>query len=261
MARAINLLRADPDYHREDFSAGLRACGFELEERIASPQPEDLLLVWNRYGRDLAEAARFEAAGATVLVAENGYLGKLWRGAPWFALARTRHNGLGTWNEGGPERWDSWGVELAPWRTGGEEVLFLNARGIGADPVRQPPDFLARAIVQIGRLTRLPIRVRHHPGRRTDAATPLEADWGKASACATWGSTAALKALLAGIPVFHGLRDWIGAPAARYLGTATDLDGRMDDERRLETFRRLAWAMWSRAEIADGSAIAYLLRR
>ena len=43
--------------------------------KLDRPKPGDLVVVWNRYGNYEAEALRFEAAGAAVIVMENGYLG------------------------------------------------------------------------------------------------------------------------------------------------------------------------------------------
>ena len=38
-------------------------------------KPDDILIIWNRYGKNDEYARQFEAAGATVLIAENGYIG------------------------------------------------------------------------------------------------------------------------------------------------------------------------------------------
>ena len=131
--RALNLLRESLHYRKEAFSAGLGALGFQVVPALRDPLPGDVLLIWNRYGRFDDEARRFEAAGATVLVTENGHLGKAWQGGDWYSLAIGHHLGAGRWAVGGPERWAAIGTECAPWRDPGpwaNEILVLAQRGI-----------------------------------------------------------------------------------------------------------------------------------
>lgn len=98
-------------------------------------------------------------------------------------------------------------------------------------------------------------RVRAHPGQKS--CKPLDDDLANASAVATWGSGAALKALLWGIPCFHGFRRWIGAGASTFLQDANPNAPQRPD--RLETFRRVASAMWRVSEIESGEAFSQLL--
>lgn len=247
--RALNALPDGPNYRREDFSAGLRAIGAEVVQNLPKPRAGDLLLVWNRHGAKNALAQHFEAAGAEVLVAENGYLGKVWQGRKWFALARGHHAGAGHWTDGGPQRWDSWGAEMAPWREGGQEVLILEQRGIGEPGVASPPSWADHVQARIGG------RVRRHPGASVPAV-PLDEDLRNARCVVTWHSGAALHALLLGVPVFHDFPRWIGAGAARPLSDFERGPMRGD---RLATFRRLAWAMWTDEEVRSGEAFRSVL--
>jgi hypothetical protein len=64
--------------------------------------------------------------------------------------------------------------------------------------------------------------------------------------CITWGSGAAVKALLWGIRVESHMPDWI----AQQNNT---------DEGRLAMFRRIAWAQWTLDDFASGYAFARLL--
>ena len=84
----------------------------------------------------------------------------------------------------------------------------------------------------------------------------LEDDLRDAWACITWGSGAALKALTLGIPVFHGMPNWIGAGAALPMHADLEHPARGD---RLPAFRRLAWAMWNLQEIESGEPFRRLL--
>ncbi len=137
--RALSLLRNSEHYRAAAFCAGLQAMGFEVVTQIPDPTPADALLTWNRSGGNNETAHRFENAGARVIVAENGYLGKCWRDDKWFALALGHHLGAGEWLPKGPERWDAMHVSLAPWREGGSDVLVLEQRGIGEPGIASPP--------------------------------------------------------------------------------------------------------------------------
>lgn len=250
MTRAMLMLLDQPNKHREAdaFAAGLREHGYSVHNAIPDPKRGDLLLIWNRMGKHHSEARRFEAAGARVIVAENGYLGAEWRGQRWFAMSVGHHNGAGRWPVGGPERWDSWGVELAPMRDLGGETVMLAQRGIGEQALRAPERWTDQTARQYG------ARLRRHPGTRKDGIS-LEQDLRGASAVVTWSSGAALKALVMGCHCWHGMPRWIGAPAATRVGAPLNLN-----DRRLPMFQRLAWAMWSEAEAASGVAFGGLLR-
>ncbi len=261
--RAQLSLREAIAYRRDAFAAGLERAGFRVESRVVSPAKDDVLVIWNRHGQGEEDARRFEAAGARVVVAENGHLGKAWRGGNWYALALGHHAGAGDWPYGGPSRWDGWGVELGRWRHTGGDVLIFGQRGIGESAYRSPPQWAEQMLDRIRR--RCPDvkpRIRPHPDAlRGAAAVRLDDDLAGVMACVTWNSTAAASVLLAGVPVFYDCPTWIGAqaglPAADLIEGA---DPKRDDAARLAMFRRMAWAMWDLDEIASGAAFRHLLR-
>lgn len=239
-------------YGRDTFRAGLENCGYVWTDYIQTPTPEDVLLIWNRGVINNVIAHRWQAAGARVLVAENGYLGKHWRGVQWYAIALGRHGGGGYWPLAGPQRWHGWAVPLAPWRKPGGDLVVLAQRGIGEPGITAPPNWYISMCS-----TFKSARVRVHPGK-DDVTLPLERDLANTSAVITWSSGAALKALVLGIPVFYGYKDWIGAGAARHVddrskGVSTD------DAARLAMFERLAWAQWTKEEVAQGEPFRKLL--
>jgi hypothetical protein len=243
------MLLAQPNKHAEAalFAAGLEACGFTVHARIDDPKPGDVLVVWNRMGAHHTHAKRFEQARATVLVAENGYLGAQWQGRRWFALSRSHHNGRGRWPQGGPERWASWGVELAPMRGLMGETVLLAQRGIGEPDLRAPDHWTA----ETARSMRA--RIRRHPGTSTTGPSLAE-DLANAAAVVTWSSGAALQAMLMGCWCFYGMPGWIGAPAATLVGR-----GLSPVDLRLPMFERMAWAMWDIDEVARGDAFREVL--
>lgn len=248
MKRALCLIRSQLVYRRESFCAGLESAGYKVVGAIADPGPDDLLVIWNRYGEFDAVARRFEKFGATVIVAENGYVRE---SGKWFALAKSHHSGAGKWNVGGPERWDSIGIELQPWRTG-SEIVILGQRGIGEPGIAAPRGWAETVQRQIGG------RIRPHPGNN-DPTVPLEHDLRNAKAVVTWHSAAALRALILGVPVFCAFPRWIAASAATPLDRFPDLSN-LDNLDRLSMFRRLAWAQWRIEEIQTGEAFRCLMR-
>lgn len=218
----------------EIFRKGLERVGFSVEIGIPrEPRGCDLLVTWNRIGSADYVARMMETVGLPVLVTENASWGNEFAGDRWYSLARNFHNMAGKFPVGDASRWDGLGVDLASWRTAGETVV-LPQRGIGPPEVAMPRGWPGQ---QCG-------RIRPHPGRFP--GVPLEQDLAKAGKVITWGSGAAIKALMWGIPVDSHMPVWIG-----------EQDN--EDAGRLAMFRRLAWAQWRHTEIASGEAFSRLL--
>lgn len=258
MNRAVvNVLRRPP-YYGHVFAASLERLGYAVQgEPLSNPKRGDLYVTWNRHERRDGAVKAHEAAGGSVLVVENGYFGRNFNGAEWFALAMGQHNGAGRWPEGDAQRWESLGVELKPWRKGGDEIVILASRGMGSMRCREPKGWSEWAAKELARESGLRTRIRSHPGAQAQCVTgDLETDLANARAVVTWGSTAGLKALTFGVPVFYGFHDWIGAGAARKVGHWRKGPFLGD---RAPTFHRVATAMWSLEEIASGKALQCLL--
>lgn len=231
----LNLRFTVPE-RRAIFTAGLERLGYEVRHELTSdPRAGDVLVTWNRihYGD---EAARiFTARGLRVIVSENATWGNEFAGRHWYTLARTYHNVAGMFPVGGPERWDSLGVELEPFRTSGETVV-LPSRGFGSAAYRMPGNWPR---MQSG-------RIRQHPGRFPEHSVPLREDLKDCGKVVTWGSAAAVQALIWGIPVESHQPGWIAAQDNTQAG-------------RLAMLRSLAWAQWTLDEIASGEPFARLL--
>jgi hypothetical protein len=231
----LNLRYTLPE-RRTLFEAGLSRLGYEVCHGLPSAT-EGVLVTWNRIGAANALAEKFEQAGLPVIVAENAAWGNEFAGSKWYSLALRRHNTAGTFPVGGSARWDRLDVTLEPWRQSGETVI-LPQRGIGSKPTAMPHGWPQDAYRRHGG------RIRPHPGRQP--CKPLCDDLAKAGRAVTWGSGAAIQALLLGIPVTSEMPEWIG-----------EQDN--TDEGRLAMFRRLAWAQWRHEEIGSGEAFAWLL--
>ncbi len=246
MRFATCLIRDLPHYRRQAFADGLRANGYVVSFAIPPSviRPSDCLVIWNRYGGNATFADRFEAVGAPVFVAENGYLTP--EGVQMYAVARSQHNGAGSWRIEEGDRWSPLGIELKPWRENGAHILVLPQRGIGPPGVAMPRIWVNDVMHRLKRVTGRPVRLRAHPGKHRP---PLEPDFANCWAAVTWGSSAALKAIVAGIPVFYEFPQWIGAGAGQF--EVRDLERPFLGD-RLPMLRRLAWSQWSVGEISAG---------
>lgn len=220
------------------FQAGLKRLGYEVIDGMMTRAPDrrDIFVTWNRIGEGDEVARIFRDRGNAVIVAENCSFGSNhFAGRDWYHLALNYHNVAGMFPVGGVERWDSLGVELEPFRIEGETVV-LGSRGIGPPAYRMP----AQWPYQFG------ARIRPHPGRNAASAKPLREDLANCGKVITWGSAAAVQALIWGIPVESHQRDWIAAQDNTEAG-------------RLAMLRRLSHAQWTHQEIASGEAFDRLL--
>jgi len=249
VSRALVMFREALHYRRECFCAGLQELGYQIFEqhphhshRFFTPAPDDVLVIWNRYGHGDTMAREFEAVGAKVIVVENGYLGKDWLGGQWYAMALNHHNGAGRTPYNGPERWDSLGVELPAYREGGAEVVLLPQRGIGEPGVAMPGNWTETAQELFPGA-----RVRKHPGK--NETLDVVEDCRNARHVVTHGSGAGIKCLAAGIRCVSTWPRWIGYEGCGLL-----------QDTRLGMFRRLAWAQWTLDEVKNGRAFDALLK-
>lgn len=254
MPVASDTFNPSPYYRRESFWKGLSRLGYRVKEPPkANPEPQDVLLIWNRSRANHEHASRYEAAGARVLVAENAYIGKDAQGHHLYAIALGHHLGAGTWKEGSEDRWTPLGIGVAPWRPRGREIVLLPQRGFGEPGVAMPQDWVRSVTERLKRVTDRSIRVRPHPGPgKPDPIVDLMDAW----AAVTWASGAGIKALVSGVPVFHEMPKWIGGPAAKF-GVGDIENPWMGD--RLPMLRRLAWSQWNVEEIEQGKPFAWLL--
>jgi hypothetical protein len=258
--RAWSLIRREPHYRHDAFLSGLAAAGYEVHDAapVFPVKHGDVLVIWNRYHDREQLADRFEAAGGTVLVAENGYLRGRHDGGDYYALAVHGHNGSGQWHIGGPERWESLGIALKPWRTDGGHILVAPNRPFGMRGFAMPAGWGERTADELRRTTRRDVRLRLHPGNGRPAV-PLEDDLRGAHCVVIWSSSVGVRALIEGVPVICHAPAWICKGAAMEPGQEWYGLSEMD-ERRAAALHALAWAQWNCEEIASGEPFRRLLR-
>ena len=278
--KAWCLIRPQPCYRREAFAAGLQAAGYGVQFRQPDRgAPGDVLLLWNRYNSHHDLATRFEKDGGTVLVAENGYIGRggsapkfdVHPGGPqphhYYAIGIGYHNDMlrvpapGAHTEAFCSRWPALEVNLKPLRAAGEHILICPNRSFGPPERAMHPDWAERCAARLRTLTQRPIRIRRHPGNdqpKRELAEDLKGAW----AVAIWSSGAGVHALVAGIPVLCEAPFWIAKHAALSKPeTVASLDGDDKDAERLRriwhglrehAMWRMSWGQWTCDEIERG---------
>lgn len=251
--RASDTLPASPHYLQAEVRAGLKRLGYEISPPRQIPDPGDVLVIWNRNRTDIPLADRYERRGATVVVIENGYIGHDAEGRQLFAMAKRFHAGAGVWTVGDEDRWKPLDLPILPWRYGGDEIVVLPQRGIGPPGIAMPARWAEDVVGRLKKVTDRPIRIRPHPGRNKLDPTP---DLKRAHCAVTWASSAGIKALLFGVPMFYEMPTWIGGPASEFGISGVNWPIRHD---RLPMLKRLCWAQWRVSEIQSGEAFRWLL--
>lgn len=268
--KAVLMIRSNVKYRLDVFTEALEHLGYEIVQHPPlTPQPDDILLIWNRYSSSDKAAQLFEKHGCAVICVENSYLNM--RGSKKsFAMALNRHNGGGLWPVSEYPRLPLLDIDLKPWKKDGKVILVLPQRGIGTAPVAMPKNWVSSIEKKIKARTDRPYYIRLHPGifskKRPGTsveAHPLERDIESAWCCVTWASSAATKALVAGVPCFYEFKSWVAGPGAYYgvsplahveKSAVWSLMG--DREAMLE---RLAWAQWTGEEVRCGDPIKRLV--
>ena len=241
---------------------GLKAAGHEVLLRQPDRLDKNtLLIIWNRYAGNHELALMVERSGGRVLVAENGYIGagggtpkfEVHPGGPqphhYYAIGDGFHNDAGRIRTGAPARFPALGVDLKPWREGGEYVLVCPNRSFGIAGRIMPPDWAEERAKKLRKAHGLPVRVRAHPGNNAPPRA-LADDLAGAAACYVWSSSCGVHALAAGIPTYVDAPFWIMKGAGAVGADLPD---------RAEHFERMAWGQWTVSEIARGEPFAHLL--
>ncbi len=254
---AICTIRAQPHYRRDSFITGLQRNGYKIVESGRPESSSDLLVIWNRHGGFEQMADAWESKGGTVLVCENGYLGRDQQGRQHYAISAHGHNGSG-WFPVLSGRFSKLAIDLKPWRTGGDYVLVCGQRGIGSKSMASPINWHEKAAKRLASLTDKPVRIRPHPGK-DPPKVPVEDDLAGAWACAIWSSSSGVKALVNGIPVAYAAPYWIAEDCAVKLENIAHPI--MDDGKRLQAMEKVASGQWSVDEINAGKPFALFRER
>lgn len=246
-----------PPYHGLEMAEGLKRLGYQVSrEVVRNPSEKDILVIWNRYNRVQQEANAIEAAGGRVVVVENGYFGRNYRGGPWYAVSLRQH-AIGGLPKPDIDMWRRIDYPVKPWRTEGSEYVILAQRGIGSDEIKSPPDWHNKIAQNLSSLTDKPMRIRPHPGAQTNLPpVSFGNDLDRAEAAITWASSAGIKAILEGTYVYYGLDGWIGGVCASHISLFPKWHKPVN---RNQLLARLATAMWNLEEMQSGEGFRCLL--
>lgn len=250
------------DGRHEAIKQGLRAAGFRVVEGKGSPKKGDILVSWTRFQHGKEQICeQFEARGGRVLIAEEGYIRNV-AGRKYFSLSWDDHAGNGQWYVGDVSRWQSFGLEMAPYRAAGNHILVTEQRSIGSKVMASPKGFHSTTLSRLSAITSRKVIVRWHPRSRVNPhhakeQPSAEEQLRNCHAVVTFSSAFAVKALLAGVPVF------VEAPKFVLDGAVNRGLENIDNpilHDRLPALQRMAWAQWAVEEIKSGEAFRHLLR-
>ena len=143
------------------------------------------------------------------------------------------------------------GISPKPWKKDGRYIVVVEQGAHFLDLCGAGRGWLDSALVEIGRVTDRPVRVRRWTRDKAKAAATLHADLNDAWALVTHMSAAANEALLAGVPVFTSGR-CSATPLAS--GALANLDRPLYPDGREEWAARLVASQWTIDEIRAGIA-------
>lgn len=209
----------------------------------------DLAVFWSHRHKHVIEYQR--ARGLPYLVMERGYLGnrKRWTSLGWNGL-----NGRAEF----PHAVDRWlarfdaVAQLTPWMDTDSRREVLLIQQVPGDASVEGVDLEAwyQQVTDYYTGEGFSVHHRAHP-KMTRAAVPLADDLARARLVVTYNSTAAVEAVLAGVPTITLDR---GSMAWEVTGHRLTRQPRKLIHNRNDWASNLAWKQWSFDEIACGYA-------
>lgn len=270
--RAFVLIKDQAPYPRSSVIAGLQALGYDVctDGLSSSFNKKDLLVTWTPWESSLSQRAgdMHKERGGKWIVLENGYIQTT---TTQYAVGLNGFNGWGNHRNDNspPDRWESLGLEIKPWRTEGEHVLLFAQMG-GHDYSLTMPGYWPDDVVQrLSLLTRRPIIYRPKPSRPKYLTrqyknvtmppfngVPLSNYFENAWVAVVYSSKAAVEALRCGIPALY---DGPMSILRTVVERGIDLVENPPLPERWPFFCDLAYAQWSKEEIATGVPFQRLL--
>lgn len=260
--RERNLARA--------FLKGARkfGCDVEARELCASPEVADYDIGCFVGVKSKRIFNMHREAGIHTILFDKGYVrdriagGRTWE---YWRVALDAHQPTETTlsrMKMGPERWQTFGLDIAPWRKRGNHIVIAGSSAKYHDfyDLPHPADWTVALVEEIRRYTDRPIIYRPKPSwkeaRRIAGTTWSGGDetikdalWG-AHCLVTHGSNACFEAALMGVPSIV-LGDAVAKPiSSTSIAEIEDpIMGKRD-----QWFQNLAWHMFTEAEMLDGLA-------
>lgn len=152
------------------------------------------------------------------------------------------------------DRFDRLGIDIAPWKTGGQDILvcpptqhFIKAHGVES--------WLDDTLAELAKYTDRPVIVRQKP-QPGETSVPLSEALQNAYALVTHSSNVAIEAAVAGVPVYVSPTSAAAPVGSTSLAT---IEHRAFPDRRA-WLQHLAYSQFSFDEIKSGQAIDILLK-
>ena len=254
---------------------GFRAIGYPVKKKntfTLHTETGDTYCSWTLWDkgrrRKVADQAWQDTATPT-LCFERGWLRKHdGFQIAWRVGNTTGFNGCGRFPIGNKERWDSWGIEIKPWRTTGDHILICGNKGDSYKGkltylINHDHNWPDHIIGEIRKRTDRPIWYRPHPkggqeciptrnlpDRLIDPmAESLDESLSGAWCCVVHASSSASEAIVAGIPVIYTAQ---GIMLADCAGDSLDMIGKPPMPEREKHLYNCTGAQWSLDEIATG---------
>lgn len=223
------------------FGDGLKEWGVKVSTWQENPTTADFIVTWGD--------RRPPGCDLPALMLENGYINGD-HGA--YEARRAAHistswgamHGLADASPDRPaDRWDALAIELAPWcERDGPVLVCRQLQNDQASPsAAQWRDLMRDVTFSFARFV-----VRPHPRDAPNQQT-LTAALANASACVTWSSTAAVEAVIAGVPTVVYSIGSIAWPVTSHLCRERRFVGD-----RLQWAYNLAYRQWTYDEIRRG---------
>jgi hypothetical protein len=191
-----------------------------------------------------------------LVVLERGFVKR----DEYYGVALNGLNGLGYFGpKGNPsDRWDALGVEIKPWKSGGDYILVCGQ--VPWDASVQHTDHVQwcqDTVATIQSRTDIPVRFRPHPetadfdyGLEPSAAS-FDEDVANAHAIVSFSSTSAALAVLEGVPIFTMDRGSIAWDVGNHV-LAKELLEHPHKPEREPWAHDLAYSQWTVAEMEAG---------
>lgn len=258
----------EPDWdpvHQEVLRAFAKGCDAKVCD-LRHYEPCDVAVIFGLVKQSFAKshlkAHIIRAHKGPLLVLERGWLNR----EHYWSAGYDGINGAADFrNADVPgDRWRKLGIDLAPWRDGGDYALVCGQVPWDVTVQDQDHKRWCRETVRKLRKAGHEVRFRPHPyavSKGVDYRVPtnlvsrnasLAQDLAGAMFCATWNSTAGVEAAVAGVPVvvsgFHSMADPVASRGFRQLV-------RPD---RTQWAHGLAYGQWTLEEFRAGRAWRHL---
>ena len=271
--RAFVLMRDTESYPLAAVVAGAKALGYNVHiggvDRTINSK--DLIITWTPWRGSLSHrlGEQHKASGGKWIVMENGYIS----GAkdPHYAVGLDGFNGLGDHRTVmmPSDRWNSFGLEIQPWRIDGSHIALFAQMGGHDLRFTHHPHWPDDVVSRLEKLTDRSVVYRPKPSRpryflkihenikmNDLSGYRLEDYFKDAWATVVYNSKIAVESLRLGIPAVYDAPCSI-LKSILQPGIESIENPPMPD--REQFFYDLAYAQWSASEIATGEPFKRIL--